>query len=133
MHPIGGIDHVAITVRDLEAACAFYDKLFGAKVQVDFAPDGKTLVRQIKLGAALVSIHQYGNGIELVANTPTVGSVDICFRWQGSIGSAQALLHGHGVEIIAGPAPRRTANGTPSQSIYFRDLDGNLIELMAID
>ena len=39
----------------------------------------------------------------------------------------------HGIEIIAGQAPRATTDGLPSHSIYFRDLDGNLLELMAAD
>jgi hypothetical protein len=43
------------------------------------------------------------------------------------------LLRRHGIEIIAGPVPRRTADGLPSHSIYFRDLDGNLLELTAAD
>jgi catechol 2,3-dioxygenase-like lactoylglutathione lyase family enzyme len=133
MNRILGIDHVAITVSDLEAACRFYDRLFAAKTHVNYAPQGKPLVRQIALGGALLSVHQAGNGIELVAKKPTIGSADICFRWDGSIASAVALLKERGVEIIEGPVPRHTAAGVPSQSVYFRDLDANLIELMATD
>jgi len=133
MNRISGIDHIAITVSDLEAACRFYDRLFGAQTQVNYAPQGKPLVRQIALGGALLSVHQAGNGIELVARKPTIGSADICFRWDGGIASAVALLNEHGVEIIEGPVPRHTAGGLPSQSVYFRDLDANLIELMATE
>jgi catechol 2,3-dioxygenase-like lactoylglutathione lyase family enzyme len=133
MNRILGIDHIAITVSDLEAACRFYDRLFGARTQVNFAPQGKPLVRQIALGGALLSVHQAGNGIELVARKPTIGSADICFRWDGGIASAVALLNERGVEIIEGPVPRHTADGKPSQSVYFRDLDANLIELMATE
>jgi catechol 2,3-dioxygenase-like lactoylglutathione lyase family enzyme len=133
MNRISGIDHIAITVSDLEAACRFYDRLFAAQTHVNYAPQGKPLVRQIALGGALLSVHQAGNGIELVARKPTIGSADICFRWDGSIASAVALLNERGVEIIEGPVPRRTAGGLPSQSVYFRDLDANLIELMATE
>jgi catechol 2,3-dioxygenase-like lactoylglutathione lyase family enzyme len=133
MNRISGIDHIAITVSDLEAACRFYDRLFGAQTQVNYAPQGKPLVRQIALGGALLSVHQAGNGIELVARKPTIGSADICFRWDGGIASAVALLNEHGVEIIEGPVPRHTAGGLPSRSVYFRDLDANLIELMATE
>jgi catechol 2,3-dioxygenase-like lactoylglutathione lyase family enzyme len=131
MNHILGIDHIAITVSDLEATCRFYDRLFSAETRVTHAPGGKPLVRQIALGGALLSVHQAGNGIELVAKKPTIGSADICFRWDGGIASAVAMLHVQGVEIIEGPVPRRTADGLPSQSVYFRDLDANLIELMA--
>ena len=128
-----GIDHVAITVRDLEATCAFYDRLFGARTHLDHAPNGKSLVRQIALGGALLSVHQASNGMGLVAKTPTEGSADICFRWSGDIDSAIALLKEHGIPMISGPSRRRTADGLPSLSIYFRDLDDNLLELMAAD
>ena len=130
MTRILGIDHVAITVEDLEASCRFFEKLFAAQTRVTYAPTGKPLVRQITLGGALLSIHQAGNGVEPVAKQPTVGATDICFRWSGDVASAVALLRTNGVEIIEGPVPRQTADGLPGQSVYFRDLDANLIELM---
>jgi catechol 2,3-dioxygenase-like lactoylglutathione lyase family enzyme len=133
MSRVLGIDHVAITVCDLEATCVFYDKLFGARTHLDHAPHGKSLVRQIALGGALLSVHQAGNGVELVATRPTIGSADICLRWSGDIDSAIALLREHGIPIISGPSRRRTADGLPAHSIYFRDLDDNLLELMATD
>jgi catechol 2,3-dioxygenase-like lactoylglutathione lyase family enzyme len=133
MPHIRGIDHVAITVRDLEATCAFYDKLFGARTHAERQQDGKVLVRQIALGGALLSVHQAGNGLDLVARHPGIGAGDICFRWEGSVDSAADLLREHGITIIDGPSRRRTADGKPSHSVYFRDPDDNLIELMAAD
>jgi catechol 2,3-dioxygenase-like lactoylglutathione lyase family enzyme len=133
MNQILGIDHIAITVKDLEATCQFFGRLFAAQTRANYAPQGTPLVRQIALGGALLSIHQAGNGIELVAQQPTIGSADICFRWAGSIASAVALLKQQGVEIVEGPVARRTADDLASQSVYFRDLDANLIELMAAE
>jgi catechol 2,3-dioxygenase-like lactoylglutathione lyase family enzyme len=127
-----GIDHVAFAAQDLEATCSFYDRLFGARTHLDYAPDGKSLVRQIALGGALLSIHQSGNGLELVARHPTVGGADICLRWSGSIDSAADHLREHGIAVIDGPSRRRTADGQRALSIYFRDPDGNLLELMAV-
>jgi catechol 2,3-dioxygenase-like lactoylglutathione lyase family enzyme len=133
MPQVVGIDHVAITVENMEAACAFYGRLFGALTVFEYAPDDRVLVRQIAVGGAVLSIHQAGNGVELVAKRPTIGSADICLRWDGNIEDAVALLTGHAVEVIEGPTPRRTADGLPSLSVYFRDPDGNLLELMAAD
>jgi catechol 2,3-dioxygenase-like lactoylglutathione lyase family enzyme len=133
MPHIIGIDHVAFAAADLEATCAFYDRLFGARTHLDYAPDGKTLVRQIALGGALLSIHQTGNGLELVARHPVAGGADICLRWSGSIDSAAEHLRTHGISIIDGPSSRRTVDGKSAFSVYFRDLDGNLLELMAVD
>ena len=131
MPQVLGIDHVAFAVRDLEATCAFYDRLFSARTHLDHAREGKSLVRQIAVGGALLSIHQAGNGLELVARHPTVGGADICLRWSGTIESAAALLDAHSIPIIDGPSCRRTSDGYPALSIYFRDPDGNLVELMA--
>jgi catechol 2,3-dioxygenase-like lactoylglutathione lyase family enzyme len=128
-----GIDHIAFAATDLEATCAFYDGLFGARTHLDYAPDGKSLVRQIALGGALLSIHQAGNGLQLVARHPNTGGTDICLRWSGSIDSAAEHLRAHGIPIIDGPSCRRTADGQPALSVYFRDPDGNLLELMAAD
>jgi catechol 2,3-dioxygenase-like lactoylglutathione lyase family enzyme len=131
MASIRGFDHVAITVADLEATCGWYRDLFGARPVNEHAVDGKVLVRQIAMGGALLSVHQAGNGVELAADRPTVGAADLCFRWGSDIESAVALLQGHGIAIVEGPTPRRTADGLPSQSVYCRDPDGNLLELMA--
>jgi catechol 2,3-dioxygenase-like lactoylglutathione lyase family enzyme len=132
--PLQGIDHVAMTVADVDATCAFYDRLFGMTVLSDHKPQGRTVVRVIQVGGGVrLSIHQAGNGVELVAVKPTVGSVDICFRWNGSPQDAVDLLTAQGIAIADGPSPRPTAEGRPSLSVYFRDIDGNLVELMAAD
>jgi hypothetical protein len=91
------------------------------------------LVRQIALGGALLSIHQVGSGLDLVVKHPTVGGADICLRWSGGVESAVELLRQHEIPNVDGPSPRRTADGLPAHSIYFRDPDGNLVELMAPD
>jgi len=128
------IDHVAITVADVDATTQFYDRLFGTEVPFDHAPDGKTLVRTVIIGGAVrLNVHQLGNGIDLVADKPTPGSVDICFRISGTIEEAATLLERNGVEIIDGPSPRIDNEGNQSQSVYFKDPDGNLVELMAND
>jgi catechol 2,3-dioxygenase-like lactoylglutathione lyase family enzyme len=129
---LDGIDHVAITVADLEATCAFYERLFGAEIMNDYAPAGRPAVRVLRLGGgARLSVHQYGNGVDLVARRPTPGSADICFRWGGTIAQAAAHLADHDLVIVEGPSPRQMIDGRPAQSVYFRDPDGNLIELMA--
>jgi catechol 2,3-dioxygenase-like lactoylglutathione lyase family enzyme len=130
---ITGIDHVVITAADIDATCAFYDRLFGLRVVIDHAPGGKSAVRQAIVGGGttMLSIHQRGNGIDLAAKAPTPGALDLCFRWDGSIDSAVDLLNDHNVAIIEGPSPRTFSDGRPTLSVYFRDPDGNLIELMA--
>jgi catechol 2,3-dioxygenase-like lactoylglutathione lyase family enzyme len=133
MTGILGIDHVAMTVNDLQATCVFYDDLFGAEVVAEHVIDGKVLVRQLALGGAVLSVHQCGNGVALVAKCPTVGAADLCFRWSGSMAELLERLQRKGIAIIDGPSARTTADRLPSHSIFFRDIDGNLIELMTSD
>jgi catechol 2,3-dioxygenase-like lactoylglutathione lyase family enzyme len=128
------IDHVAITVADVDRTTQFYDRLFGTEVPFDHAPNGRTLVRTVMIGGGVrLNVHQQGNGIDLVAAKPTPGSVDICFRFGGTIGEAEALLKRNDVEIIEGPSPRLDSDNNKAQSVYFLDPDGNLVELMATD
>lgn len=128
---ISGIDHVAMTVSDLERSCSFYADLFGATNGARYEVEGNLLVQQMHVGSALLSIHQEGNGIDLAASAPTPGSTDICLRWEGDIQQVIALLSQQGIAMIEGPVDRRFADGARSQSVYVRDPDGNLIELMA--
>jgi catechol 2,3-dioxygenase-like lactoylglutathione lyase family enzyme len=132
-HRIAFIDHVAITAQDIDAACAFYiDLLDGAQV-FEYAPEGKPLARQVQCGGVMLSIHQENNGIHLVAAKPTVGAVDIAFRWNGPIEDAQAHLAARNIAIIDGPRDNRSNGGHRAKSVYFNDLDGNLLEFITVD
>jgi len=126
-----GFDHVAITVADLDATCRFYERVLGARVEADYKVDSRTIVRRVRVGHALLNVHQQGNGVDLVARRPTPGSADLCFRWGGGIESALARLEEAGVAVREGPVPRVASDEMSAQSIYFVDPDGNLIELLA--
>ncbi len=130
---VGRIDHVAITVADAVASADFYIRVLDAAFLDDRKIDGRLVIRKIRLGDAVLNIHQQGNGIALVARLPTPGSVDICFRWTGTLASAKAHLDARAVPIVDGPSPRQDSDGRPSHSVYFHDPDGNLVELMAAD
>ena len=128
---IRGIDHVAITVADLDASCAFYAHVLGATVEETYEIGGRVAVKRVAFGQAILNIHLQGNAVDLVARQPTPGSVDICFRWDGPIGSVKAQLESQGVTVIEGPVARTSADGVSGNSVYFRDPDGNLVELLA--
>ena len=126
-----GFDHVAITAADIDRTCAFYERVLDAHVTADHKMDGRTVVRTVKVGGAMLNIHQQGNGIDLVAKAPTPGSADLCFRWGGDIASAGQRLAEAGVPLREGPVPRNSSAGVRGASVYFLDPDGNLIELLA--
>ncbi len=117
------IDHLVLTVRDLDAAIHFYNSVLGMQV-VEFSGGRKAL----KFGRQKMNLHQYGKEFTPHASQPTPGSMDLCFLTDLPIATVTARLKDIGVEIEAGPVPRSGAAG-PIQSIYFREPDGNLIEI----
>ncbi|WP_432825007.1 VOC family protein [Dactylosporangium sp. CA-092794] len=124
----GGIrlDHCVIAVSDWERSAVFYRDVLGAEV-VDH-PDGRVAFR---FGDQQLNVH--GPGVDagtLVARPPVVpGGSDLCFVWPGSAEAAIEHLRRHGVEVEAGPVTRNGGRG-PGTSVYFRDPDGSLLELI---
>jgi catechol 2,3-dioxygenase-like lactoylglutathione lyase family enzyme len=128
---IANIDHVAVTTGDLSCFIAFYERVLGAHVEYEHELDGQRSVVQLRVGQVMLNVHRAGHSHPLVARTPQPGAVDICFRWAAPIADAVALLGSAGVTIIEGPVPRTSTVGTTGQSVYFRDPDGNLLELLS--
>ncbi|MEE3325958.1 MAG: VOC family protein [Myxococcota bacterium] len=132
--PIERIDHLAITVEDMDATLAFYKRVLDAQThyEAEFRK-GEIPVVILQVGASRISVHVAVSPASPHAACPQPGSADICFRWTGTIQSAQARLRQEEVEIIEGPVPRPAADGKAGQSVYFRDPDGNLLELLTTD
>ncbi len=129
---IKGFDHYAITVADMEATIAFYRNVLGAEILWEKQwREGKMPVISMQLGANRMNVHQAKAPAAPHAHKPTPGSADLCFRWEGPIAAAAAMLEKNGVAVIEGPAPRPAADGIWGQSVYFRDPDGNLLELLS--
>ena len=89
-----------------------------------FLDDRKALL----FGDQKINLHQHGQEFEPKARRPEPGSADLCFITGTPIQDAAAHVRSCGVEIIEGPVPKTGAKG-PIDSIYFRDPDGNLIEV----
>ena len=122
MH-IERLDHLVLTVADIERTCAFYTQVLGMEV-VHFG-EGRTALR---FGQQKINLHPADNIPGLVANTPTPGSADLCFITSVPLAEVMAHLEVCGVPIVAGPGPRAGAIGT-IQSVYIRDPDLNLVEI----
>ncbi len=131
-HPIGGIDHVVVMARDIEASLGFYRDLLGGETRNETAfREGRVAVIPVVLGGAVVNLQRLGEPAYIVASRIESGAVDVCFRWRDTIDAAVAFLDARGIEIIEGPAPRQAADGLWGQSVYFRDPDGNLLEFLS--
>jgi catechol 2,3-dioxygenase-like lactoylglutathione lyase family enzyme len=122
------VDHCVIAVSDWERSNAFYRDVLGAElVQID---RGRFAYR---FGGQQLNVHGPGTDPEPVARVRvTPGGSDLCFVWPGTAGEAFAHLQAHGVEPELGPVERVGARGHGT-SVYFRDPDGSLLELIAYD
>jgi len=124
---ISHIDHFVLTVRSIEATCSFYERVLGF-VRVD-APARPTA---LAFGHQKINLHEVGRTFEPKAAAPTAGSGDFCLITKRPIGEIQAHLEAAGVAIELGPVLRAGAQGAMT-SFYFRDPDGNLVEVSQYD
>jgi catechol 2,3-dioxygenase-like lactoylglutathione lyase family enzyme len=120
---IDHLDHLVLTVADIEATCAFYAKVLGMNVERFGA--GRVALH---FGNQKINLHQRGREFEPKAQTPVPGSGDLCFIAATPIDQVLSRLAACGVPVLEGPAERTGAVGK-ILSVYFRDLDGNLIEV----
>lgn len=129
---IRGFDHFAITVADIERTIDFYRGVLGCEILYEEAwRQGKLPIVSIRIGANVVNVHQQGRELDPHAGRPTPGSGDFCMRWDAPLEEAVKLLESKGVAVIEGPLPRPAADGALGRSIYFRDPDDNLLELLS--
>ena len=132
--PVRGLDHVALTCADVEATLDFYKRVLGATtIYEELWREGKIPVVLLQVGASRLSIHDAASPASPHADAPTPGSADFCFRFDGPIAEARQLLVEQGVEVIEGEGPRPAADGEMGYSVYFRDPDQNLLELLSTD
>ncbi|NKB21118.1 MAG: VOC family protein [Alphaproteobacteria bacterium] len=120
---IEALDHLVLTVAEIEVTCEFYKRALGFDVN-SFGEGRKALT----FGYQKINLHQGGRGVEPKAALPTPGSGDLCFLTNQPIEEIQRHLEFVHVPVIEGPVERTGATG-PIISIYFRDPDGNLIEV----
>jgi catechol 2,3-dioxygenase-like lactoylglutathione lyase family enzyme len=120
------LDHFALAVspETWPATDAFYRNVMRAQV-IERGP-GRFAFRwgQVQI-MVLVGVEPM-----LPLNAPMrPGTTDMCFVWPGPIETALVHLSQWGVEVELGPLERAGARGQ-GQSVYFRDPDHNLLELI---
>ena len=120
---IDRLDHLVLTVASVDASCAFYERTLGMTL-VRFG-QGRTA---LSFGAQKINLHQAGKEFVPHAQHPVPGSADLCFIATTPLEQAMAHVRAQGVDIVEGPVDRTGATG-PMRSFYFRDPDGNLIEV----
>lgn len=120
---ISQLDHLVLTVKDIERTRSFYVSVMG--MQQERFGNGRIA---LKFGSQKINLHEFGREFEPKAGNAGPGCADLCFIIQTPLNEAMAHVERCGVEIIEGPVERRGAKG-PIRSFYFRDPDQNLIEV----
>lgn len=121
------LDHVVIAVSDWDRSNTFYRDVLGAEVvEAEYGRRAYVLA-----GGERLNVHGPGSTPHPRAALPVQpGNSDLCFEWSGTAAEALAHLRTHGVEVELGPVERSGARGG-GQSVYFRDPDGSLLELIS--
>jgi catechol 2,3-dioxygenase-like lactoylglutathione lyase family enzyme len=122
------IDHIVLTVADVQKTCDFYSRVLGMEVQSFVPPQDGVPRVSLHFGLNKINLHKAGSEFKPHARAPSSGTGDFCMITTTPIEQAADHLCSCGVTIEEGPVKRLGAKG-PMMSIYFRDPDGNLLEL----
>jgi catechol 2,3-dioxygenase-like lactoylglutathione lyase family enzyme len=121
---IDSLDHLVLTVRDLEATVRFYTGVLGMR-KATFGASGRTALH---FGEQKLNLHVAGDEGAPNAAAAAPGSADICLLTRTPVEGVLRVLEDAGVAVEQGPVEREGATGK-LLSVYLRDPDGNLVEL----
>lgn len=120
---IDSIDHIVLTVKDIDKSVAFYTSILGMQMRV-FGEKRVALF----FGKQKINLHKATEELLPHAQHPTSGSADICLITNTPLKEAMQEVSKHAIAIKEGPIQRSGAQGD-ILSFYIRDPDGNLIEI----
>jgi len=121
---VSGIEHIVLTVKNIEESLKFYNQVLG--MEIITSGEGR---KALKFGSQKIILQEPGSESEPKAHKPVPGSADICFISHVPMNRIIEELKKKHAEIIKGPAEKTGANGKII-SVYLRDPDGNLLEIL---
>ncbi len=124
---IDRVDHLVLTVTDIEVTTRFYERALGMQREFFRGPEGQPR-HALLFGSQKINLQDRDTDTPTKARVPTIGSGDFCLIAAVPLDEVIAHLKAEGVAIDTGPVSRRGALG-PLRSIYLRDPDGNLVEV----
>ncbi|GAB2759505.1 VOC family protein [Salinifilum aidingensis] len=127
MISIDRVDHLVLTVADVDRAIEFYERMLGM-TPVSF-PEGR---RGVSFGEQTIKLHAANELVAPTATHPVPGSANLCFITTNALSEVQEHLRNNDVRIEEGPVSRIGARGVIT-SLYVRDPDGNLLEIARYD
>jgi catechol 2,3-dioxygenase-like lactoylglutathione lyase family enzyme len=117
---ISHIDHVVLTVSDIESSVEFYRRVLLME-EITFAKGRKAL----KFGNQKINLQTLG---QEPRNEAQVGSGGLCLITSWNLKDVVVHLENENVEIVEGPVAKSGAVGQ-IESVYFLDPDNNLVEI----
>jgi catechol 2,3-dioxygenase-like lactoylglutathione lyase family enzyme len=121
------IDHLVLTVKDIEATTQFYERALGMEREFFRGPEGQPR-HALLFGQQKINLQDAATQTPTKARVPTQGAGDFCLIVSVPLEQVHAHLKAQGVPMEAELVSRRGALG-PIRSIYFKDPDGNLVEV----
>ena len=130
---IGRLNHVAIAVPDLAAACAQYRGVLGAEVSepLDQPEHGVTVVFVALPNTKIELLHPLGAEspiAKFLERSPAGGIHHICYE-VGDIHAARERLLSEGARVLGDGEPKIGAHGKPVLFLHPKDFCGTLVEL----
>ena len=122
------IDHVVLTVSDINKSIDFYSNILGMQLQEFLSSTDNVKRKSLIFGKQKINLHEASKPFKPHANNPIPGTMDICFLSEINIDDWIKIFNKFNVKIEDGPVQKIGANG-PIRSIYVRDPDKNLIEI----
>ena len=120
---IDRLDHLVLTVKDIEATCQFYSTVLGMEI-VSFGAGHRAL----SFGNQKLNLHEVGREYLPHVEHPMPGSADLCFISAIPLSTLLDHLRTCAVSVVEGPVERTGATGKIGP-VYIRDPDQNLIEI----
>ncbi|HKQ72555.1 MAG TPA: VOC family protein [Blastocatellia bacterium] len=117
-----GLDHIVLCVADVGRAISFYEGVLGMQPREE--RPGKW---SLHFGSNKISLQEASSAPDIARNT-VPGSGNFCLLTDEPVENVANILRGLGIDILAGPGERDGATGK-LLSVYFRDPDGNLVEV----
>jgi catechol 2,3-dioxygenase-like lactoylglutathione lyase family enzyme len=121
------IDHLVLTVADIEVSRRFYERALGLTHEFFRGPEGQPR-HALRFGSQKINLQDRLTDTPTKASVPTFGSQDFCLIASAPLEAVIAHLAAEGIPLVAGPVARTGAMGA-LRSVYFRDPDGNLVEV----
>ncbi|MEO1067172.1 MAG: methylmalonyl-CoA epimerase [Pseudomonadota bacterium] len=130
---IGRLNHIAIAVPDLEAACAQYKSALGAVVSApqSLPEHGVTVVFVELPNTKIEFLYPLGDAspiAKFLERNPDGGLHHICYEVDDIIAARDRLM-GEGARVLGDGEPKIGAHGNPVLFLHPKDFQGSLVEL----